>query len=40
MRLAKDASILGEMREKTLRRARSDAAQDIAAKILGMGCFK
>jgi UDP-N-acetylglucosamine--N-acetylmuramyl-(pentapeptide) pyrophosphoryl-undecaprenol N-acetylglucosamine transferase len=40
MRLAKDASILGEMREKTLRRARPDAAQDIAAKILGMGCFK
>jgi hypothetical protein len=29
-----------EMREKTLMRARPDAAQDIAAKILEMGCFK
>lgn len=39
-RLANDAAIRDEMREKTLKRARPDAAQEIAAKILGMDCFK
>ena len=39
-RLASDAGALNDMREKTLRRARPEAAQDIAAKILGMDCFK
>lgn len=40
MRLASDSTLLGEMREKTLMRARPDAAQVIAAKILAMDCFK
>jgi UDP-N-acetylglucosamine:LPS N-acetylglucosamine transferase len=39
-RLTGDPSVLDEMREKTLIRARPDAAQDIAANILGMDCFK
>ncbi len=39
-RLATDATLRGEMREKTLMRARPHAAQDIAIKILGMDCFK
>jgi UDP-N-acetylglucosamine:LPS N-acetylglucosamine transferase len=39
-RLIHDESILSEMREKTLLRARPDAAQTIAAKILSMSCFK
>jgi UDP-N-acetylglucosamine--N-acetylmuramyl-(pentapeptide) pyrophosphoryl-undecaprenol N-acetylglucosamine transferase len=39
-RLINDPVILGEMREKTLIRARPDAAQTIAVKILGMPCFK
>jgi UDP-N-acetylglucosamine--N-acetylmuramyl-(pentapeptide) pyrophosphoryl-undecaprenol N-acetylglucosamine transferase len=39
-RLVNDPAILNEMREKTLMRARPDAAQDIASKILGMDCFK
>jgi UDP-N-acetylglucosamine--N-acetylmuramyl-(pentapeptide) pyrophosphoryl-undecaprenol N-acetylglucosamine transferase len=38
--LATDAGMRNEMREKTLMRARPDAAQDIAAKILEMDCFK
>jgi len=39
-RLSADAGLLREMREKTLMRARPTAAQDIAAKILEMDCFK
>ena len=39
-RLSTDSNLLSEMREKTLMRARPTAAQDIAAKILEMDCFK
>ncbi len=39
-RLLADATLLTEMREKTLIRARPDAAQVIAASILEMACFK
>lgn len=39
-RLVNNSAILDEMREKTLLRARPDAAQDIATKILSMPCFK
>ena len=39
-RVANDPDLLREMREKTLRRARPDAAQVIANTILGMDCFK
>lgn len=39
-RLINDPGLLSEMREKTLMRARPDAAQAIAANILGMDCFK
>jgi UDP-N-acetylglucosamine--N-acetylmuramyl-(pentapeptide) pyrophosphoryl-undecaprenol N-acetylglucosamine transferase len=40
MRLIHDQAILAEMREKTLIRARPDAAQTIAGNILGLSCFK
>lgn len=39
-RLVNAPELLGEMRDRTLIRARPDAAQDIAANILGMDCFK
>lgn len=39
-RLINDERLLTEMREKTLMRSRPDAAQNIAANILGMSCFK
>ncbi len=39
-RILNSATILDEMREKTLLRARPNAAQDIAATILSMTCFK
>lgn len=39
-RLVASPKILHDMREKTLMRARPNAAQDIAANILSMGCFK
>src|SRR6185295_11126647 len=39
-RLINDDRLLTEMREKTLMRSRPDAAQNIAANILGMSCFK
>jgi UDP-N-acetylglucosamine--N-acetylmuramyl-(pentapeptide) pyrophosphoryl-undecaprenol N-acetylglucosamine transferase len=39
-RLARDQHRLDDMREKTLMRARPDAAQSIAANILKMDCFK
>ena len=39
-RLAGDPNRLDDMREKTLIRARPHAAQDIAADILKMDCFK
>jgi UDP-N-acetylglucosamine--N-acetylmuramyl-(pentapeptide) pyrophosphoryl-undecaprenol N-acetylglucosamine transferase len=39
-RIINDPDLLNEMREKTLMRARPDAAQNIAAKILSMTCFK
>lgn len=39
-RLSSDSGLLSEMREKTLLRARPDAAQHIAANILGMDAFK
>ena len=38
--LVNDPDSLGAMREKTLLRARPHAAQDIAAKLLEMDCFK
>ena len=39
-RMITDQAILSDMREKTLIRARPDAAQTIVNKILGMSCFK
>jgi UDP-N-acetylglucosamine--N-acetylmuramyl-(pentapeptide) pyrophosphoryl-undecaprenol N-acetylglucosamine transferase len=39
-RLTTDADALAAMRERTLRRSRPDAAQDIATNVLGMDCFK
>ena len=39
-RLLGDPRRLDDMREKTLLRARPDAAKDIAANILKMDCFK
>jgi UDP-N-acetylglucosamine--N-acetylmuramyl-(pentapeptide) pyrophosphoryl-undecaprenol N-acetylglucosamine transferase len=39
-RISSDAAVLQDMREKTLMRARPDAAQIIAADILSMDCFK
>ncbi len=39
-RLLSDDATLGAMREKTLFRARPNAAQEIATKILSIDCFK
>ncbi len=39
-RILSSSAILSEMREKTLLRARPNAAQDIAVNILSMTCFK
>ncbi len=39
-RMASDPRRLDDMREKTLQRARPHAAQEIAANILAMDCFK
>ena len=39
-RLVNDRGLLSDMRESTLIRARPDAAQNIAANVLGMDCSK
>lgn len=39
-RLINHKELLDEMREKTLMRSRPDAAQNIAANILGLSCIK
>ncbi|MDQ2890296.1 MAG: UDP-N-acetylglucosamine--N-acetylmuramyl-(pentapeptide) pyrophosphoryl-undecaprenol N-acetylglucosamine transferase [Gemmatimonadota bacterium] len=39
-RLASDHTLIRQMRDRTLERARPNAAQDIAKNILSLGCFK